>query len=505
MNTDILYMSVSGLSYSIGQAPLDGMDSIYTDYINTNAIDINSSLNGMPISYFTGTSANIQDQINAISGTLATSTGAWGAFYCSATLNNPTANVARYAYVDTADPSNNGVSMYGSGGGGLYQSIQVDKAGSYNFQFSCQLTHSSSSSHIVWVWFRKNGTDIPSSASKITLLGNDEAQVPAWNIMLPLYAGDYVSVMWSCDTTQLSMPAIAAQTSPVVIPATPSVILTIQQVTNLATGAPGANGVTPNLQVGTVQSVPYGSSAEVTITGTQTNPLLNFVLVTGQQGAQGAEGERGPRGPKGETGGLDPAALALVETTAAASGAAAGGAAGASAGGSAGASAGAAAAATLISPIEGEIATLQGQVTTLETSVSTMEGEITTLQEKTSNLNAVPGVSTTITGGPLYVDEISCLAINSPGVFDITSTTSTAINSGGAIEIATTNSLTLGGGSFSVLESGTETNIIAPIISINSGGTAGTINIGQSFFDNVYIQGLPFININWNTTSFAQW
>lgn len=501
MNTDILYMSVSGLFSSIGQAPLDGLDSIYTDYINTNAIDINSTLNGMPITYFTGTTSNIQDQINDITGQIAGQTGNWGAFTCSSTLNNPTANVARYAFVDTADPSGIGISMYGAGGGGLFQSLQVAESGVYNLQFSCQITHSSSSNHDVWIWFRKNGVNVSNSASKLALTGgNNDFQVPAWNFLFDLSGGDYVSVMWSSTSTFVSLPAIAAQSSPVVIPAIPSVILTMQQVTNLAVGPQGPSGVTPNLAVGTVQSVPYGNAPQVTITGTTTNPLLNFVLETG---AQGPQGPRGHRGEKGETGGLDPADLAIVEASATTAGAAAGGAAGASAGADAGAAAGAAAATAIVTPLEGEIATLQGQVTTLEGDVATINTDLTALQEKTSNLSAVPGVSTTITSGPLYVDDITTLAITSPDVLNITSTTSTSITSSGAIEVATTNSLTLGGGTFSVLESSTETNIVSPIISLTSGTTSGVINVGESLLDAVYIQGLPFVNFNFN--SFSQW
>lgn len=494
-------MSVSGLSYSIGQAPLDGLDTIYTNYINTDAIDINSTLNGMPITYFTGTTSNIQDQIDDITGQIAGQTGNWGAFTCSSTLNNPTANVARYAYVDAADPSGIGITLHNAAGGGLYEALQVAESGVYNLQFSCQFTHSSSNAHDVWIWFRKNGSDVPSSASKFTLLGNDENQVPAWNFIFDLSGGDYVSVMWSSNTTQTSIPAIAAQTTPVVIPAIPSVIITMQQVTNLAAGPQGPSGVTPNIQVGTVQSTPYGNAPQVTITGTSTNPLLNFVLETGQQGPQG---ERGERGEKGETGGLDPADLALVEASATTAGAAAGAAAGASAGADAGAAAGAAAASALIAPLEGEIATLQGQVTTLEGDVTTINTDLTELQEKTSNISAVPGVSTTITGtNGLYVDDITTLAITSPDVLEIVSTTSTSITSSGTITVGTTGTLDLGGATFSSLQSDTETSVISPIINLISGTSAGTINIGESLFDMVNIQGVPFINFN--VTGFSQW
>lgn len=510
-------MSVSGLGYSIGQAPLDGLDTIYTNYINTDSIDINTALNGMPITYFTGTTSNLQNQIDAISGTLAGTTGNWGAFSCSSTLNNPTANVVRYAYVDTADPSGIGISLYGSAGGGLYQALQVSSAGVYNLQFSCQVSHTSSVSHNVYIWFRKNGTDVPGSASEFTLLGNNENQVPAWNYIFNLSAGDYVSVMWSCETTQFSMPAMSAQTTPVVIPAVPSVIITMQQITNLAVGATGPSGVTPNIGIGTVQGVAYGNSPQVTISGTTANPLLNFVLASGPQGAQGPTGPQGPKGERGNAAestieaiaaagaaatsagvAVGAATAAATSATAAATSATAAATSAVAAAGSATAAATSAAeAAATAASISADIAGLQAQIDVIDTSV-------TTLQDKTSNITAVPGVSTTITGtNGLYVDDITALAITSPGVLDITSTTSTALTSSGVIDVSTTGQLNLGGGTFSTLSSNVQVDILAPVVHINSGTTSGSISIGQSLLDAIYIQGLPFVNYNVNP--FSQW
>ena len=60
------------------------------------------------------------------------------------------------------------------------------------------------------------------------------------------------------------------------------------------TGATGATGATPALTIGTVTTGEAGSSAEVTITGTAENPVLNFTI---------------PRGDKGETGEVSEAEL----------------------------------------------------------------------------------------------------------------------------------------------------------------------------------------------------
>jgi hypothetical protein len=51
------------------------------------------------------------------------------------------------------------------------------------------------------------------------------------------------------------------------------------------TGPSGADGATPNLTVGTVTSLPYGSDPSVTIDNSDPlNPILNFTLVDGQDG-----------------------------------------------------------------------------------------------------------------------------------------------------------------------------------------------------------------------------
>lgn len=54
---------------------------------------------------------------------------------------------------------------------------------------------------------------------------------------------------------------------------------------NGADGAPGKDGVTPNIQIGTVETLPHGSNATATITGTAADPLLNLGIPRGEPGA----------------------------------------------------------------------------------------------------------------------------------------------------------------------------------------------------------------------------
>ena len=60
-----------------------------------------------------------------------------------------------------------------------------------------------------------------------------------------------------------------------------------------ATGIRGETGLTPNIQIGTVVS---GEMPNVTRTGTNENPVLNFTLVKGDKGDTGSQGIQGETG-----------------------------------------------------------------------------------------------------------------------------------------------------------------------------------------------------------------
>jgi len=67
-------------------------------------------------------------------------------------------------------------------------------------------------------------------------------------------------------------------------------------------GIKGADGISPNLLIGTVTTLAYGNSATASISGTQANPILNLGLVTGPTGPTGPIGSIGPTGPIGPIG-----------------------------------------------------------------------------------------------------------------------------------------------------------------------------------------------------------
>ena len=95
----------------------------------------------------------------------------------------------------------------------------------YNVQFSIQLAGDDTALQYADVWFRKNGNDIPRSATDIGIDYQTET-VPAWNYVTSMDAGDYFEIMVSSTMTDVYSLAIPGRTGPD-RPAVPSVILTV--------------------------------------------------------------------------------------------------------------------------------------------------------------------------------------------------------------------------------------------------------------------------------------
>ena len=112
--------------------------------------------------------------------------------------------------------------------------ITVPSNGVYNLQFSAQLVNTDNEQHNVKIWFRINGTDVPDSATDITVPARKSANiygyaVAAWNIFLEMNASQYAQIVWLPSSTLVTVEAIPASVSPAV-PAIPSVIATMHQV-----------------------------------------------------------------------------------------------------------------------------------------------------------------------------------------------------------------------------------------------------------------------------------
>lgn len=144
-----------------------------------------------------------------------------GAFYDTTTQTPAAINTA---YAMTFNTVSAEKSVYR---GSTTSRIYVTAPGWYNFQFSVQLDNTSGGDHLIYIWGRVNGTDIPDSASQVRIKGNNGELVAAWNLFVEMAANDYFELMYSVSDTSIQILAQAAS-SPV--PGIPSVILTVNQV-----------------------------------------------------------------------------------------------------------------------------------------------------------------------------------------------------------------------------------------------------------------------------------
>jgi hypothetical protein len=105
--------------------------------------------------------------------------------------------------------------------------------GTYNIAFSGQFRNfyaGGAQNSNMAIWLAKNGQDVPWSATWTYYDKYDKKQAEAWNFFIDVEAGDYCELMWWDKDGNTEMLAEAAQTTPVAIPAVPSLIVTVNQV-----------------------------------------------------------------------------------------------------------------------------------------------------------------------------------------------------------------------------------------------------------------------------------
>lgn len=157
--------------------------------------------------------------LNAVYGAFSSSQDQFAA-------NTTTAYAMTLNTVDYA----NGVSVASS------SRITVEYPGIYNLQFSTQFTNTDSQAYAVEAWFRKNGTNIPNSNSRVSVPSRhgstDGSVILALNFFVELQATDYIEIMWRTESTTVSIQHVAAASNPT-RPAIPSVIATLSFVSSI--------------------------------------------------------------------------------------------------------------------------------------------------------------------------------------------------------------------------------------------------------------------------------
>ena len=164
--------------------------------------------------------------------TLKTQVEAWagkkfGSFFDSSTQTCASGTITAMQTA-TSDSFNNGV-LVGLDGFSNPTLFSVTETGVYNVQFSAQLSRvTGGSAQTISIWLRKNGTDVPNTATHVSLQANAGKLVAAWNFFVDIADTDKIQIMWSqngainllADSPDLALPH----------PAIPSVIITINQL-----------------------------------------------------------------------------------------------------------------------------------------------------------------------------------------------------------------------------------------------------------------------------------
>ena len=140
-----------------------------------------------------------------------------GSFSHSTTLSGSAGVSASITYDQTG--SLNGISLVSG------SRITVLNPGTYNIQFSAQCD-AFDGADTIWIWFKKNGTNIAKSASKL-VMQNNTANIMTVNIFDNAVLNDYYEIVWQNNAGDGKLISDAATGN---IPAIPSIIVTINQV-----------------------------------------------------------------------------------------------------------------------------------------------------------------------------------------------------------------------------------------------------------------------------------
>jgi hypothetical protein len=198
---------ISGSNFLIGDTILSGSITISgsttNNIIGTTAIT--GSLRLQSNGGGTGLFINGQKQFNYIALTHTASI-------------SPTQNVSG-SFIYSTVTTSSGISVVSG------SRITFTNTGTYNIQFSAQIYAPTNNTN-VYIWFKKNGTNIANSATRINL-GTTDYGVAAWNFIDTFTSGSYVEIAYQTNQTDTEFQYASATGN---IPQIPSIIATVTQV-----------------------------------------------------------------------------------------------------------------------------------------------------------------------------------------------------------------------------------------------------------------------------------
>lgn len=166
-------------------------------------------------------SSNKAEFVNISSGNISgIVTGYYGNFFDTTTQTIVGVNTDQPIRLNTTDLSNQ-VSIANS------SHIVIANSGIYNIQFSLQIDKVTAAGAHIYIWLRKNGVNVPNSATELAVQGTSSEIVAAWNFLVSSDDNDYYELIISATDINIRLKAASASG---VVPAIPSVILSVVSV-----------------------------------------------------------------------------------------------------------------------------------------------------------------------------------------------------------------------------------------------------------------------------------
>lgn len=162
-----------------------------------------------------------------IGGALSNAGGALGYYGAFSDYNDQllvSAGAAKLMTFGTTDEAN-GVSVVSG------SRITFANPGTYSFIWSGQFENANVADQDAQIWLRKNGVNVVGTTGVISVPakhgGTNGHTLAGWNFVFTVVAGDYVELVWTADTTDVSIQTLPAAG---VYPSTASLIATVTQV-----------------------------------------------------------------------------------------------------------------------------------------------------------------------------------------------------------------------------------------------------------------------------------
>lgn len=146
---------------------------------------------------------------------------ALGSYYSVNTTNvsYPPAAPTVMAYTDTVVQRS--VSIVSS------TRITVAKTAIYEAYYSIQIHRTTGGSPVfVYIWLRKNGTDVPDTNGRVEINSNNGDSLPIVPYIISLNAGDYIEFVVQADDANVQL----LTTTPTIGPRIPAIIVGIKEI-----------------------------------------------------------------------------------------------------------------------------------------------------------------------------------------------------------------------------------------------------------------------------------